>query len=518
MAEPIEIPISFPGAEDGAGDVDDAAEALRLLALRQQAAATAAINLGQRLAGASSAVQGLIGQLGGQSRTAGLIGATLQTSVQFAQLGAGLGPGGALVGGILGALIPAIRELISAQDDAAESARALQHEEEMLTERGQRMAEERREQVRLEVESGAILTLSEEEISRATSLAAERRIEIYGQLQTVAGALRRAEEQGMDHTSGRFREWTEQAATLRTELLDVTAQINNLDRVTLERGVAGSVLANEGGGGGTTPPPTRGGGTDHSAERQREALEFKASLAAADQADSDARMARLEEEYEANERLVSRKLVWQSQLDEADKQSAQEERERDEARLESLGRQQDAALAQMQEHQQAVTEQASATGAELISTMTNVISQIAEGNATAEEGAQLMLAAFLQALSQRAQIEALASVAQAISSAASMNFAGMAGHIAAALAWGAVAVATGVGGSAISAGVSRAQATRAEAERPAAARSSETTEGKGGGTTVINFNGAVVTAQTTAELGRTLDRTVGVARRRFGEA
>jgi hypothetical protein len=518
--EDIQISVSFEGADAAVGGatrvargVDAMGDAAETAARQQQLAATQAIAFGQRIAGAANAVQGLIGQLGGQSRTAGLIGATIQTSTQFAQLGSALGPQGALVGGIVGALIPAMRELINAQDEAAQSARALAAEEELLTERGQRMAEERRRQVQSEVDSGHILTLSEEEISRATALAAERRTEVYEDLQRVVVALQRAEEQGMDHTSGRFQEWSGQAATLREELRAVTSQINALDQATLSRGQAASADENEAASASVARRRPSGGGADARADA---AIAARERIEAAYQSAADQEAAALARAMEAEaQQDAMRERYFQNQAERADAEDAkaQELADRDQERLEQLGRMQDAALEAQAAHTQAVTEQAQSTAASLISSMTDVISQMAEGNATAEEGAQLMLASFLQAISQRAGIEALAQVAQAIGSYP--DVAGIAAHAAAALAWGAVAVATGVGGSAISADVSRAQSARQQAERPAAPRSEGVTEGKGGGTTVINFHGPVMTAQGRATFGRMLNELGDEGRQRW---
>jgi hypothetical protein len=83
-----------------------------------------AIALGQRLQAAASAVQGIAAAFGADGDAAGLIARTTQSSVAFAQLGGTLGPGGALVGAIVGAAIPALTQLMNAEEAAAEAARA----------------------------------------------------------------------------------------------------------------------------------------------------------------------------------------------------------------------------------------------------------------------------------------------------------------------------------------------------------------------------------------------------------
>lgn len=544
MADDIEIAISFDGADEAQSGTVALAQAIQALgghvaalapkvaavqtaeermaaaaraaAAAQQAAATQAIAFGQRLQGVASAVQGLVSQFGGQSRTAGLIGASIQTSVQFAQLGAALGPGGALVGGITGALIPAISELIQMQDAAAESARALAREEEALTERHQRMSAERQAAVRAEVASGHITTLTLEEIRRARELEDETIHDGHETRRQLLIQQQQAEERGTTETAA-YRNRIEAIAQWNTQISAAVVHIRALDSAEAQlasgRTVTGGVVP---GGGAATPPRTTRTGPSR-ADRETEQSQFEttwaATLADGEAASDQRRLDAVEEQYEANERLIEAKLRWQQELDEADKAFQQAERERAEEGLEQHMRMQDAALEAERAHTQAVTEQASSAASSLIGAMTDVISQIAEGNATAEEGAQMMLAAFLQALSQRAQIEALAQIAQAISSYP--DVAGIAAHIAGALAWGAVAVATGVGGAAISSGVSKAQSARAEAEKPASPRMSGTSEGKGGGTTVVNFNGPVMTAQGNAQLGQLLRGPIAQAERRF---
>ncbi len=166
-----------------------------------------------------------------------------------------------------------------------------------------------------------------------------------------------------------------------------------------------------------------------------------------------------------------------------------------------------------QQHRQVIAQNMEATTSNVIGSLTDVLSQLQQGSATADEAAQMMLASFLQMLSRMAAVQALAEVARAISSYP--DVAGIAAHIAGALAWGAVAVATGVGGAAVSAGVSRAQSARAAAEQPASPRSAGVTEGKGGGTTVINFLGPVMTAQGEATFGRMINHASDSARARF---
>lgn len=78
---------------------------------RTTAAATSAIQFTQRIQSAASAVTSLASALGAPNSTTGLIGHIAGTTAQFAQMGAAFGPQGAVVGGIIGAAIPAFTAL-----------------------------------------------------------------------------------------------------------------------------------------------------------------------------------------------------------------------------------------------------------------------------------------------------------------------------------------------------------------------------------------------------------------------
>ena len=109
----------------------------------------------------------------------------------------------------------------------------------------------------------------------------------------------------------------------------------------------------------------------------------------------------------------------------------------------------------------------------IITNMTSVFSLMAQGQADAAQAGEPLLAGFLQYISQRATVEALAQVAQALGSYPDMG--GMALHFAAAAGWAAVAVASGVGGAALQSDAqSKAQAAQAQ-------QSSKPAEPSGGG-------------------------------------
>jgi hypothetical protein len=142
MSESV-LGFSIQGADDVSRHLASVATSLGQLTSRQQASAQASrqmassgraatqsfgqmVQQGQQLTqkvqGVSSAVQSLVGQMGGQSRTAGLVASVAANVSQFASLGAMLGPGGAVAGGIIG-LVGGLSSLIDHQRESANVAR-----------------------------------------------------------------------------------------------------------------------------------------------------------------------------------------------------------------------------------------------------------------------------------------------------------------------------------------------------------------------------------------------------------
>lgn len=84
--------------------------------------------LTQKIQGTSAAVQSLVGQLGGQSRSAGLVASVAGNVAQFSSLGSMLGPGGTVVGAIVGlgaALVGLVRQQNDVATATAEASEAL---------------------------------------------------------------------------------------------------------------------------------------------------------------------------------------------------------------------------------------------------------------------------------------------------------------------------------------------------------------------------------------------------------
>lgn len=535
MTDGIEIPVSFPGAGPASDEMGRLARTTEEMDRAQAQSARSAIAFGQRLAGVANSVQALVGQFGGGSHTAGLIGAIANSTVQFAQLGAALGPGGAMVGAIVGVAIPAIHEMSEAMHVAEVQA----HETAASVADMVSAYESTREAAELQARlSDGTATLSER-LDAATAAQArytdavahqvdlERRLDdLQRQEQSRTSQIllgisaeemqRRAD---VEATQREIEASHAHVAQLQAEAEQASTTAGSLQALAdaaedaAHRREAGNPHARSGGGGGPSADEVQGDAISEALARRHDAEAL--AIADAERAAEEQRK-QIEDEIQLrHEQGEAAEFAAQKAMDAADRERAHD----DEVMASRRAAYQDqlAAFQEMQAEQAATTEaitaQAQSAFGTIMSDMARVLAQMAEGNATAEEGAKLMLAAFLNYISQVAGIQALAEVARAISSYP--DFGGIAAHIAGALAWGAVAVATGVGGAAVSADVSKAQQARHEAEKPAAPQSGGGGESKPN-TYVVNFNQPVVTAQTHAQLGRELEGMLGASRARYG--
>jgi hypothetical protein len=330
--EDIDIRINVEGGGEGATETDRVSTALRnlagqqtasataatALAQRQQAAATQAIAFGQRLQGVAAAAQSLVSQLGGQSRTAGLIGATIASTAQFAQMGATLGPQGAVVGGILGALVPALTALVTRTDDATEATRRLQEREDSLAAARASRTAERRAQVDLEVESGRIVSLSIDEIQEQVLLLEQAQRGLDSQRQQVnalgqsarrapAGGSRRASF--LEAAGDLSREVSAEDARITASIRALEARQGELQRMENEGGRSSSL---------SDVSASRGGGGMSARQREQEALQQQLQ-------DDLAVVARLEEERIER---IDREAERTRELWEAEREQAQERKQR----------------------------------------------------------------------------------------------------------------------------------------------------------------------------------------------
>ena len=525
MAEPIRIAVEFTGADEAArsaaavsGGLDtmstrteSAAVAADRLAARQTAAATAAIAFGQRLAAASNAVQGITSALGVEGQAAGLIGKITQTSTAMAQLGATFGPQGALVGGIIGAAIPAIQALIGQTD-------ALIREQERLEEVMSRQSSQRQDQIRREVESGRIATLSSAEISRQSLIAEQRIYEQRQRQQELQSELIRNRAQAEDQTGRGARRSIE---SIQAEIEASTSEVQNLVGLVGTLGAAEARLQSQ-----------------ENARREQQERSARPSVSAASAASSGGRR-RAETPQaaavdEGDAMAVVRDIIGEQNaaLREQEelmrginelKDEAQEKDERLAARADALAEREKDRLEEQQQKLTEAADQARQRHEEQVSVYKSVIGvvvgglddalqSIISGQKTAGEAFEGLLASFLKYISEQSMLKAIYEYAEAIASFASYRYDQGAQHLAAGIAYTAVAVAAGAGSAALSA----PSAKGAGDEKPASPESGRDGAGKGGGDVVINWNSPVVTAGTRAELGRDMAGMIRAGTQRYG--
>ena len=144
--------------------------------------------------------------------------------------------------------------------------------------------------------------------------------------------------------------------------------------------------------------------------------------------------------------------------------------------------------------------------------LNDALQAIIAGNKTAEEAFTGLLASFLKYISEQSMLKAIYEYAEAIASFASYKYDQGAQHLAAGIAYTAVAVAAGAGAAALSA----PSAKGSSEERPASPESGRGDGGGGGGDIVINWNSPVVTAGTRAELGRDMAGMIRAGTQRYG--
>jgi hypothetical protein len=508
-----------------------ATQATQAQASATTAAATQAIQFTQRVGAAANAVQSLATAFGSHGQTAGLIGRTAASAAAFAQLGSVLGPGGTLVGGILGAAIPAFQGLSAAEDAARVSAQQLTASLSTLITRTREAYAAQAQMDTLSAGGGSIA-----EQSAFTQQAEQRRQLIERALGGDAGAIRELRAAGLTGRSdsdpsafarvrealggGRATELDDSEREMLRSRADFTT-----DRVHERIGLQEQAIETQTDTRTTSPTRGGGGGGDRLGQQRQfrsgmntditQELDATAQLLALEeerrqslralreQRDSDAEAAARNAEQEQAD--LDKAIEGIRVLKEEESAAAQARKESEEQELERMEADSERKKALYEQQIQAYQE---VTGV-LVNGLVKASEAIADGSASAEEAFKGLLGSFLQYISQRAALEAAAEFAQAIGSFASYNYAAGAQHLAAGALWAGVAVATGVGGAAI------ARPSVPTEQGPARPPTSDGTSDRGGGTTVINWNSPVVTAQTEATLGRQVGEMVEAAQQRF---
>lgn len=521
MAEPIQIQVEFTGTDEavrGASAVsggldtmsartESAAAAADRLASRQTAAATAAIAFGQRLAAAANAVQGVASALGVEGQAAGLIGKITQTSSAMAQLGATFGPQGALVGGIVGAAIPAISGIMESID-ALNERNAEWAERLRGIEEGQQQAEAatRQSTTAINEQSDALANASENMrrfidslstggIQRQAQDSSARITELSDQLARVNDELRGLGSVQGAAAADRMLGLQDRARELTTAIAAASDQFEEARGLLSETESA---------------PARRGGGRRRVEEPQAAAVDEGDAMAVVRDIINEQNAA-LREQAELKEELIGitdkqRGVEEAAAAARAEQHEAELERQAElkDALIESADKQREVADRQRQEYQ-------AVTGV-IAGGLNDALQAIIAGNKTAEEAFTGLLASFLKYISEQSMLKAIYEYAEAIASFASYRYDQGAQHLAAGIAYTAVAVAAGAGAAALSA----PSAKGAGEEKPASPESGRGDGGKGGGDIVINYNSPVVTAGTRAELGRDMAGMIRAGTQRYG--
>lgn len=513
---------------------DQAAEAAKKLAAEQNAAATKAIAFSQKISSTANAVQALTSQLGGQSRTAGLIGATIASGSQFAQLGAALGPQGALVGAIVGAAVPALVQMANAENEAAEAAVAHREAVDSLVVAMRTQAQQagNADAVRRAASSG-----STSERTSALSQFSDEQLDAERQ-RAIADRQTILRSGGDASSSSDTRDQVRQLGLLRQTIDTLEQETRRRDEVAAaatrqaEATAAAAVVRQE--------AATRGAAaeaqwlsnledlasyTDAQRARATAYAELQATL---DQEREERERAGLEavrEAFEAQKARDDERGQWNYEQHQA---WLQEQAEKMDAIREQMALEDQAALDRMQQAQEnddlleelnrdaaergraRVEEYQSVTGV-IVGGLTEALVAIVSGQKSAEEAFKGLLASFLTFISEQSALKAASEFAFAIADFASQNYSGGVQHLAAGVAFTAVAVAAGAGGAALS-----APSAAAAGPQEGASSKDRDSGGGGGGNVTVNYNAPVIGTSQEAESGRMIRGLIRAADDRFG--
>lgn len=514
----IRVEVEAPGADTAATKIETVAERIKRLDKEQKAAKKSAEDLAKaeqkatldaisfttKIAAAAGAVQGLATALGAEGGAVGLIGKLAQSAAAGAQLGAAFGPQGALVGGILGAAIPALQSLVSAQDDAAEASERVREatrlEASQIETLTQRLNAQRRAREELNRTIGGNFR-SADEAEGAIATARQTITDTEGNVAALRERLEITE--GIAGAEARTAEIRRQIRAMEAESVRAQIQIGSAEeflQTETQREIASAAPRARTGGGDTGP--------DDRSARAAAQLQFdEAERLAERRAEIEQR--RLDEEARVRAERIAAEEELNSEILRLERERFEESQRLQEQASEELGRRIEDARVAALEAGRAQAETQMAVVQNVADGIGRAISKIAETNATADESAKIVLATTLEVIGQTAQMLAGMEFAKAI--AAYPDVAGMALHAAAGVAFTAVAIGTGEGAGALNRDVAASQAARAEKpEKPESGGSGA----KSGGDTIVNINSPIVTAQTHAELGRSVRNMLVASERR----
>lgn len=441
-----------------------------------------------------------------------------QSAQAGAELGRTVGPGGALVGGLLGAALPAIQRVTQAIEEGTIGSAAFEERIRGLASAARTAIEATRD---LEDARAGVFgsDTSGGDLQRGMDTARARLLEIERMISRERQAQQRQ----------RITEDSTAIPALRAQADEQRRILANLEREIGRRYEAAAATQEQ----------------TEAIERQTDADHLAAEEAARREAQSRAMEERYQREEEAWERYnravqsgielqnegLQRQIATldalaekarahnQERIDQATfaRESLDQLREETEtANHERMRAQQEAdddLIESNREAHQKAREDTQET-ADLVNAasrgMVKAITETITGAKSADEAFRGMLAAFLEAIAEQALTRAAFEYAEAIASFATIGMSAQgAMHLAAGLAFTAVAVGAGVAAAAVA-----PPAAGPPAESPDRAPQGE---GGGGGTVFVNnWNAPQVVAGTEAEVGRTLDRLGRAAGSRFG--
>jgi hypothetical protein len=492
------------------------------------------IALTQKFQGASAAVATLAGQLGQQGGTVGLIASLAGAAAQGANLGMVFGPGGALVGGILGSAVPALIALKDAMHETRQSAEemvssirsGMQSLDEVLQRQAAADAVASR-RTRLLNGGGTIdeYRALVEQQSRGLSDARSRLATAEAQNQRERDREQREREMNGDQNGRRM------GGSRAAELVDTTRVQAEVDMLAANLRQAQQELAgattrglmedagtaaearrpNEfirrprggggrrggGGGGGRSQAP------DDSARlaimEHNASLEFVNDPRAPDMLNvTDFEKARQDREDQKNH---TREMM---ELDRERADKLREFREEEDRHLETQRREE---FARINAISQEIVGQASNIGGVFM----DAFEQAEKGQAKLDDALQNGFKELLKQQGQKYIFEGVAALAEAIGYATTMQPQSAAGKA----AEGGIKLGLGVAMGAAGFAIPAAGAAKPESPMPEKDKGGDS---KGGGTVVVNLNAPTVMSGTTQQVGRDLQRSIRESESRFGRA
>jgi len=509
MTQPITIAVEFEGTDQAEDSVDRIIRGLDAFEKKVGEAA-----------GKTAAMADVVGRFATAIRSRGVADVArftseLARSVQAgAELGRMFGPGGAVVGGITGGMLPAIERVIRATDEASQAANR-------MSEAYVRAGEEARRamlSIRQQADVAAGVFGSDTSDDDLVGLQQQRSSAIVGLEREIARLDRSRRRDGISEDSTTIPQLRQEVEQARRELAGIQTEIQRREARALAdqqqrdaAAIAGLTPREEQPRGGG-----RAGGGESAQEREQAAWDrYNASVLSGLQMQDEARQLLIDTmiaegqkaEELAQERLDA-DLAAKASLEAVAAREIELIQERVRAQQEADDLLIEANRSAYEAHQREVESYQEVTGV-IVGGLTDALTAITAGEKTAEEAFSGLLASFLKYIAEQATLKAIFEGAEAISAFASQKYDAGAMHLAAAGAYIGVAVAAGAASVAVASSASGSR--QSEPER---GRSSSGGDG-GGGQIVVNWNSPVVTAGTRAELGRELSQMIGAGQSRF---